>query len=104
MVSRVRGRTRCRRASGWALSPLAAAAADLVSASRPSSRAMACRVAADRASGCSNGTAAASSWAPMTAAALDTARSAPASDGQRRQQLGEVKVHLPLAWPPARRS
>ena len=112
MVSRVRGRTRCRRASGWAFSPLAAAAADLVSASRPSSRAMACRVAADRASGCSNGTAAASC---LGADDLSGAGHGPVRadhDGQRGQQFGEVEVLLPLGggqlgeaevgqpWPP----
>ena len=57
--------------------PLAAAAACLVWVSRPSWRAIARRVPADSASGCSNGTAAATSSGPITAAAAATARSAP---------------------------
>ena len=48
----------------------------------------------------------------MTAAALETARSAPTEEGERCQQFGEVDVHLPLGggqlgeaevgqpWPP----
>ena len=58
--------------------PLAAAAACLVWVSRPSWRAIARRVPADRASGWSNGTAAATPSGPITAAAAATARSAPA--------------------------
>ncbi len=65
------------RASCCSAEPPAAAAADRVFASRPWCPAMAWRVAADRASGCSSGAAAATSWVPMTAVAPDTARSAP---------------------------
>ena len=65
------------RASSWSSRPLAAAAAARVWVSRPSWRAIARRVPAERASGCSNGTAAATPSGPMTAAALATALSAP---------------------------
>ena len=65
------------RASSWSSRPLAAAAAARVLVSRPSWRPTARRVPADRASGCSNGTAAATPSGPMTAAAVATALSAP---------------------------
>ena len=77
MVSRVLGRTRCRRSRSGAAWPLAAAAAARVRVSRPSWRATARRVAADRASGCSSDTAGATPLAPRTSAAAEMARSSP---------------------------
>ena len=70
-------RTRWIRASSWSSRPLAAAAAARVLVSRPSWAAIAWRVPAERASGCSNGTAAATASGPMTATALPAALPAP---------------------------
>jgi hypothetical protein len=77
MASRVLGRTRCTRASSGGSWPLAAAAAARVRVSRPSWRATARRVPADRASGCSSGTARITSAAPRISTAAEAARSSP---------------------------
>ena len=78
MASSVRGRTRCSRTRSLsASSPVAAIAAARVRFSSPSWPLIARRVPADRASGCSSGTAAATPPAPIAAAAVATARSGP---------------------------